>query len=460
MLRLLPKIFMAAVIMVLSAAPFDAEAKKNKAPTSTQRKQVSSNSGISNPRYSGMVVEVDRQVVLYDKDSTELRHPASLTKAMTIYMAFDAIKAGKIHWNTMLYISPHAAAQPQTNIGLAAGDRISVQDLIESMIVHSANDSSVVLAEAIGGSEENFARIMTAKAHSLGMKDTVFKNANGLPNDKQVTTARDMVRMALALQKHFPSYYHMFKLTRFSYNGRNYESHNRVTRYYDGATGLKTGYIRASGFNLITTVSRDGYNLIGVVMGGKSSKSRDNHMVSLLDTAIDDLNSGNYNFANKQTSGSDVASFKKSGAPALYEKANASAASEGEPESATSQGAEDGDKTAAPVDALKETNVAMLTPPTQPAVTPAPADTARIWGIQVGTFSNAKDALMAATLAVNKAPQELQGGSVKMTKVSAGNMELNRAHVVNLAEEEARGACRKLLQQHESCFVFKTAAAQ
>lgn len=438
-----------AVVMVMSPCP--AEAKKHKTASHSRSSSTSYNN--SNSRYSGIVVEVNHQVVLYDKDSDQLRHPASLTKAMTIYMAFDAIKAGKINWNSMLYVSPHAASMPQTNIALHAGDRISVQDLITSMVVHSANDSAVVIAEALGGTEDNFAKMMTRKAHAIGMKDTVFKNANGLPDDDQVTTARDMVRLALALEKHFPDYFKLFSQTVFTHNGRVYESHNRVTRYYPGATGLKTGYIRASGFNLITTVSRDGYSLIGVVMGGKSSKSRDNHMVSLMDTALEDLKSGNYRMAgNSKSDYMDIAGFSKSGAPNLYSKVGASAADDSEPENISAEGAEDGNSTGVP--AANETQVASLSDGADAAKS-SPSDDARQWGIQVGTFSNSKDALMAAANAVNIAHDVLQSGNIKVRKVGAGKVELNRAHVINLSESDAREACRKLLMQHESCFVFK-----
>lgn len=237
-------------------------------------------------KYAALVVNADSGQVLYEKNAGSTRYPASLTKMMTLYLTFDALKSGKLEMDQRLPVSAKAAGQPQTNIGLNKGDRLPVKTAIESLVVRSANDSSMVLAEAIGGTEFNFALMMTKKARELGMKDTVFRNPNGLPDSKQRTTAYDMARLAIALRRDFPEYYPVFKLQSFTYGGVEYSTHNHVLERYPGADGVKTGYIRASGFNLVTSVKKDGVNLVAVVLGGKSASSRDNQMISLLNTAF------------------------------------------------------------------------------------------------------------------------------------------------------------------------------
>jgi D-alanyl-D-alanine carboxypeptidase len=242
-------------------------------------------------RFAALVVDANTGRVLYEKNAGNTRYPASLTKMMTLYLTFDALKRGEISMDDALPVSLKAASQPQTNIGLEAGDRLPVRSAIESLVVRSANDSSIVLAEAIGGTEWNFALLMNKKARELGMHNTMFRNPNGLPDNKQHTTAYDMARLAIALRRDFPEYYPFFKLQEFSYGGVSYNTHNHVMERYDGADGVKTGYINASGFNLVTSVRRDGYMLVAVVMGGTSASARDNYMIGLLDRTFADLQS-------------------------------------------------------------------------------------------------------------------------------------------------------------------------
>ncbi len=189
-----------------------------------------------------------------------------------------------------IMVSSKASVQPPTNIGLERGDRLPVRIAIESVIVRSANDSAMTLGEALGKTEWNFALLMTKKAHELGMKDTVFRNPSGLPDNRQHTTALDMARLAIALHRDFPEYYHLFSLQSFDYDGVTYPGHNHVMeRYPDMVDGVKTGYIRASGYNLVTSAHRDGHNLVGVIMGGKTAESRDVQMVSMLDRTFGQL---------------------------------------------------------------------------------------------------------------------------------------------------------------------------
>lgn len=275
--------------------------KKTAEKSSAKRKRLAA---IDRPdaRYAALVVDANTGKVLYQQNAGALRYPASLTKMMTLYLTFDALKHGRMTLDTQMPVSAKAASQPQTNISLDEGDRLSMRTAIESLVVRSANDSSMVLAEAIGKTEWNFALMMTQKARELGMRNTVFRNPNGLPDNSQHTTAYDMAKLAIALRRDFPEYYHYFKKTSFTYNGVDYTGHNRVLARIEGADGLKTGFIRASGFNLVTSVKRGGVNLVGVVMGGSTAQARDNQMVSMLEGTI----------AQLETSKNSVASDKRS----------------------------------------------------------------------------------------------------------------------------------------------------
>ncbi len=258
--------------------------------------------------YAALVVDASTGRVLYEKNADASRYPASLTKMMTLYLTFDALKRGKLSLDQAMPVSAKAAKQPATNISLKTGDRLPVSKAIESLVVRSANDSAMVLAEAIGKTEWNFALLMTQKARELGMKNTIFRNPHGLPDGKQHTTAYDMARLAIALRRDFPEYYQYFSITEMSHNGVNYTTHNRVLTRYDGADGIKTGYIRASGFNLVTSARRHGFNLVGVVMGGKSSASRDEEMINLLDRTFARLENQKNSVAGGQVNDPDGSS--------------------------------------------------------------------------------------------------------------------------------------------------------
>lgn len=225
----------------------------------------------ANPKYASLVIDADTGQVLFGRYSKARRYPASLTKMMTLYMLFEQLDKGKMSYNTRLKVSKRAASMPQTNISLRAGDRIRVSDAIKALIVRSANDVAVVVAEAIGKTEWNFGLMMTRKARSMGMYNTVFRNASGLPNRKQYSTARDMATLAIRLQRDYPQYFHHFKTQHFTHKGTTYKSHNKLLRSYPGVDGIKTGYTIASGFNLVSSVNKNGHRLIGVVMGGAKS---------------------------------------------------------------------------------------------------------------------------------------------------------------------------------------------
>jgi D-alanyl-D-alanine carboxypeptidase len=273
-----------------TAVPFDVfaqEAKKNVhhklKHKKSHHKTLHSHAIFMRPQPASFIIDADTGKVLESENSDAPRYPASLTKMMTLYLTFDALKHNRLKLDQTIPVSEYAASQPQTNIALSPGDHIAIKDAILSIVVRSANDSAVTLGEALGGSESGFARKMTEKAHALGMKNTVFYNASGLPEPAQHTTAHDMAILGLALRKDFPQYFPFFKTESFSYRGKTYITHNHVMTRYDGVDGIKTGFIRASGFNVVTSANRNGHHLIAVVMGGPTWRARDDKMIALLD---------------------------------------------------------------------------------------------------------------------------------------------------------------------------------
>jgi D-alanyl-D-alanine carboxypeptidase len=239
--------------------------------------------------YSALVVEPESGRVLYEKYAHELRHPASITKMMTLYLVFEALERGEITLNTPLTVSRYAMLRPPSRLGLTAADSLSVEDAILALVTRSANDAASVIAENLGGSEPAFGDRMTAKARSLGMKDSVFRNASGLPDPEQVTTAWDMYRLGRALITDFPRYYPYFSTPRFYYQGRSFDNHNHLMETYPGMDGIKTGFINSSGFNLVASAKRNGKRLIGVVFGGPSAVRRDRHMRDILNDGFAQL---------------------------------------------------------------------------------------------------------------------------------------------------------------------------
>jgi D-alanyl-D-alanine carboxypeptidase len=234
------------------------------------------------PRYSAIIVDGNSGTTLTATDPDGVRHPASLTKIMTLYLLFERLDSGKMSLDTEMPVSEHAADQDPTKLDLKPGGTIRVEDAIKGLVTRSANDAAVVIAEAIGGSEDDFARMMTRKARALGMSRTVYRNASGLPNDEQVTSARDQATLGRAIQDRFPRYYRYFSTTAFRFRGQTITNHNHLLGSVDGIDGIKTGYTRASGFNLVSSMHRGNRFLVGVVMGGRSGGSRDAIMRGLL----------------------------------------------------------------------------------------------------------------------------------------------------------------------------------
>jgi len=237
-------------------------------------------------KYAAIVVDAKTGKQLFEMNSTAPRYPASLTKMMTLYLLFEALDSGRITKQTQIPVSAHAASQPPTKMRLKPGETIDVDTAIHALTVKSANDVAVAVGEYLGGSEETFAAMMTAKARQIGMRNTVFRNASGLPDDAQHTTARDMAVLGMALRQRFPQYYYYFSRADFMFRGRLIRGHNDMLGRVPGVDGIKTGYIRASGFNIVTSYNADGRRIVVVVMGADSARERNAHAEALLRRAL------------------------------------------------------------------------------------------------------------------------------------------------------------------------------
>jgi D-alanyl-D-alanine carboxypeptidase len=238
------------------------------------------------PPSSSIVVDGNTGKLLQESKPDAPRHPASLTKIMTLYLLFERLEVHKIRLDTLLKVSAKAAGQPPSMLGLKAGETIAVEDLIKAVVTRSANDAAVVIAENLGGDEGRFAKLMTQKARALGMSRTTYVNASGLPNDDQITTARDQALLGRTIQERYPSYYKYFSTQSFEFRGEAIHNHNHLLGSMDGVDGIKTGFTQASGFNLVTSVHRDGHYIVAVVLGGRSALERDAHMRELINAHI------------------------------------------------------------------------------------------------------------------------------------------------------------------------------
>ena len=263
----------------------------------------------ANPKYAGLVIDNNTGKILYQENANAPRYPASLTKMMTLYIVFEEIEAGRLRLDTPIRVSKHAASEPPSKLGFKPGQTITVRNAIRALVTKSANDVATAVGEHISGSESAFARRMTKRARDLGMPSTYFRNAHGLPDSQQKTTARDMARLGQALKEHYPAYFTYFSTRSFKYRGTVYSNHNRLLGRIKGVDGIKTGYIRASGFNLVTSVRRDGKDITAVVMGGRTGKSRNAHMTDLISRYLPKAKRGKRKDA--QIAALPVASFPK-----------------------------------------------------------------------------------------------------------------------------------------------------
>lgn len=353
-------------------------------------------------KYAAFVMDPTTGQVLYAVNADTRNYPASLTKMMTLYMMFDALEKGEINMNTEMPVSRRAEGQPPSKLGLKRGQTIRVEDAIYALITKSANDVATVVAEFMGEKEWQFAKEMTNKARQLGMTRTTFKNASGLPNRGQLSTARDMATLGIALQRDFPQYYDYFKTQKWSFRGRTYGNHNKLLKKYEGTDGIKTGYTRASGFNLVSSVERDGYRLIGVVLGGRTGAKRNAIMAKILDQSYYKL------------------------APAMMAKYETKR------------------------DNTKAVQVAS-------AITNR---TSTAWGVQVGAYGDFDTAQKLASAAIKRAPSYLTGAKAFVAPLKNGRKTLFRARVGGVEKREAYRACKALKKMRQPCMVFKTTQKQ
>ncbi|MDX1710911.1 MAG: D-alanyl-D-alanine carboxypeptidase family protein [Rhodovibrionaceae bacterium] len=402
-------------------------------------------------RYASIVIDAETGTVLHEKNADTRNYPASLTKMMTLYMTFEALEQGRLSLGTQLPVSARAAGMTPSKLGLKRGTTIKVEHAILALVTKSANDAAVVLAEALGGTEFKFGLKMTERARELGMSRTTFRNASGLPNRRQLSTARDMATLSLALIRDFPQYYEFFKRTSFSYGGRTYENHNNLLDDYSGTDGIKTGYIRASGFNLAASVKRNGRRLIAVVFGGRTAKSRDRHIKSLLDRGF-----------------IRVASLAPAAQPPLPERKPAAIVALAALDTLNGGATATAQQTAGQpvklnINLNESYQVASLqtetpVPPARPAGMDIPpsedwADGA--WGVQVGAYRQHAPAERMALSAASEVPHLLGHTRVLVSKVAGQRGPIFRARLVGLSESHAREACRLLEAQGRDCLAMR-----
>lgn len=355
-------------------------------------------------RNASIVVDFETGRVLHAVNPDVRNYPASLTKMMTLYLAFEAIEDGRLKMSQALPVSRRAAAARPSKLGLTPGSTISAHDAILAMMTKSANDAAVVVAEALGKTEHKFSQMMTRKAHELGMNRTTFRNASGLPNRRQLSTARDMATLAKHLLIDFPEKYRLFSTPAFEYHGRRYRNHNALLESYPGVDGVKTGYTNASGYNLVASAKRNGHRIIGVVFGGRSSSARNTRMEHLLDAAF-----------------------------AKIERPHRTPS----PQIASTEAAE------------KIVNASLHKPET-PAVQSTGGKAG--WGIQVGAFSDDAPARKAASKAAKHLKKKIRRKTqVLVVPVQQGSDTLYRAQLVGLSRNSANDACRRLQSRKVNC---------
>ncbi len=459
----------------------------------------------ANQRYAGLVIDAATGEIFYQENAQRSLYPASLTKIMTLYMVFEALRDGRLTLDQPLHVSATANAQPPSRIDLSTGGTVTVEQAIYALVTKSANNVAVVVAEALGGTEAGFAEMMTQRARQLGMTDTVFRNASGLPNSNQRSTAWDMGILARAMIHDFPREYAYFSTQNWRHRGTSYRNHNRLLGRYDGMDGIKTGYIRASGFNLVASARRGELRLIGVVFGGRTAASRNEHMADLLDRAFTSER-GQHLIVHGSVPEFPPPirhpwrpAFVASADPAQIMPAPAQPAA---PQTITlaeavllrmaEQQPTPTLAPAAPIAALRPmpVDLAGLPPPPRPPLahradlvpdtltgTPpaqgataapiqiasappqptglSPAEPGGAWGIQVGAFRTPQESSRALDLAQAHAARLLAAAEPQVVAVDIdGRGQLHRARLIGLSAEGAGAACSLLLQQGMACITL------
>ncbi len=348
----------------------------------------------SHAKYASFVIDTTTNKILHSVNADTRNYPASLTKMMTLYMVFEALEKGTIQLDDEMVVSSRASQRPPSKLGLRRGQTIKVEDAILALVTKSANDVATVVAETLGETERKFAQMMTAKARKIGMKRTTFRNASGLPHRGQLSTARDMATLGIRLMNDFPGKYEYFATRSFHWKGSTYSNHNKLLKNYKGVDGIKTGYTRASGFNLVTAVERKGHRLVGVVFGGKTAKRRDAHMRTLL-----------------------TRSFKKiPGEPQIVQQS---------------------DEKSSPVKTAEYVS------------------NGNQWAIQVGAYHNKGRAAKWAETALDRVVDVVKGGETVVSPLRNKRRTVYRARIVDLTKKEAYRACKSLKSRDMQCMVVK-----
>ena len=476
----------AAGVLAIGADPADARQKRKRSTY--------------NPPYASIVVDANSGAVLQSTNPDSRRHPASLTKIMTLYMLFERIESGRLKLSSQLPVSAHAAAQAPTKLGLRPGQSIQVEDAILGLVTKSANDAAAVIAEAIGGTESEFARMMTRKARALGMRRTTYTNASGLPDSDQITTARDQALLGRAIQERFPRYYHYFSTSAFEFHGRAMRNHNRLLGRVTGVDGIKTGYIRASGFNIVTSMRRGPRHVVAVVIGGRSAAQRDARMRDLLSDhfmtastrrTAPTLVAGRAEREQTRIAAAEApvplppdrpqavspdatASIQSSVGIAAYAPVARPRLGSTEPikprlvktvsvkparTPATKFAAPSPPPATADVAEPQPTKVAAAAKPETPkpaAKQAAPEKPVRSgWMIQVGAFGDEKEARVRLSSVQSRAKKLLNGADPFTETVTKGEKTLYRARFAGLDKDKAEAACRTLKRSDIACLALK-----
>lgn len=390
---------------------------------------------VANASVSSIMIDAANGEVMYEMNADERRYPASLTKLMTLYITFNALENNHIKLTDKLKVSRTAAGRSPSKLGVRAGETITVKDAIMAVIVKSANDCATVLAEHFAPTEADFAVLMTNTAHKLGMNHTTFKNASGLPNKQQKTSARDMAILAMAVYHHFPQYYKWFSAKSFQYKGRTIGGHNYILKTFAGADGMKTGYTAASGYNIITSAKRSGKRVIAVTMGHNSVGERDKKVSKMMDRGLVHMQKGDVDIATltKEINGKGVIKAKTARVAAVQKKTPA--------KTQNVRLAKAQNKTA-----VKATQIAS-------------AVSNGRYAVQVGSFSDYQRARNYALTVKNKLAKKYAVHDIKVEKVQAASKTVYRSKVIGLARNDANTICRNMKRSNQACLVTADSGA-
>lgn len=390
---------------------------------------------VANASVSSIMIDAANGEVMYEMNADERRYPASLTKLMTLYITFNALENNHIKLTDKLKVSRTAAGRSPSKLGVRAGETITVKDAIMAVIVKSANDCATVLAEHFAPTEADFAVLMTNTAHKLGMNHTTFKNASGLPNKQQKTSARDMAILAMAVYHHFPQYYKWFSAKSFQYKGRTIGGHNYILKTFAGADGMKTGYTAASGYNIITSAKRSGKRVIAVTMGHNSVGERDKKVSKMMDRGLVHMQKGDVDVATltKEINGKGVIKAKTARVAAVQKKTPA--------KTQNVRLAKAQNKTA-----VKATQIAS-------------AVSNGRYAVQVGSFSDYQRARNYALTVKNKLAKKYAVHDIKVEKVQAASKTVYRSKVIGLARNDANTICRNMKRSNQACLVTADSGA-